>query len=166
MNAPAALFVTRTTGSEVVLMDIVNLLKKLHPASKKRATWVVADEVFGQLVDMYVNFGSATSGITPPPTWLEFDSDADCWRLLGLECVPHDHLPALGSTGDVMLVDLSLMLVADRGEMTVERSAKGTGFGSDTSSFRIKARIDGRYWPQTTFVTAAGQTVSPLVILK
>jgi HK97 family phage major capsid protein len=157
--------VTRGTSSEVLLTDIIAMPKKLHPASKSRATWIVADEVFGQLLDMYINFGSATSGITPPPNWLEFDAQAGCWRLLGLECCPHDHEPGLGSTGDVILADLRLMLIGTRRELTVQRSQKGSTFISDTSNYRITARVDARYWPQGTYTTAAGQTVSPLVIL-
>ena len=166
VNAPAALAVTRGTSDEVQLTDIVAMLKKLHPASKSNATWIIADEVFGQLLDMYLNFGSATSGLTPPPDWLRFDSQAGCWRLLGLECCPSDHLPGLGSTGDVMLCDLRLMLVGDRGELSIERSQQGGGFVSDTSNFRIRARIDARYWPQSSYTLASGQTASPLVILQ
>ena len=55
--------------------------------------------------------------------------------------------------------------VGDRGEMTVEVSSKGAGFASDTSNIRIRHRVDGRFWPQSTYTTKASQTVSPLVVL-
>ena len=97
-NAPAALAVTRAASSHVQLADILGMLKKLHPASKSRATWIIADEVFGraarpvrQLRQRHDRDKSA------PPNWLDYDAGAGCWRLLGLECCPHDHLPALGT---------------------------------------------------------------------
>jgi len=50
--------------------------------------------------------------------------------------------------------------------MTVQRSARGAGFPADASNFRIRARIDGRLWNQSTYALTSGQVVSPLVILQ
>jgi len=60
---------------------------------------------------------------------------------------------------------LSNYLIGDRMEMYVERSQRGPTFVSDTSEFRVKARVDGRYWIQSSTTTEAGQPVSPVVVL-
>jgi HK97 family phage major capsid protein len=167
INAPAAISVTRATAGAVSLIDLAGMMKALHPqAERGTATWIVADQVFSDLLELSLGVGSSPSATyVPASEWLRYDETSKCWRLLGLECVPHDHLPARGSTGDVVLADLSLFLAGTLAEMTVEVSSKGAGFGSDTSNVRIRSRIDGRFWPQSPFTTAAGATVSPLVIL-
>jgi hypothetical protein len=76
-----------------------------------------------------------------------------------------DHQPALGTTGDLILADIRQYVIGDRLELLIERSQNGPGFGSDTSEFRIKSRLDGRYWIQSATTTEAGQTVSPVVVL-
>jgi predicted phage gp36 major capsid-like protein len=167
ISAPGAVQQDRTTSDAVVMADLVNCIKALHPqAERGNAVWLLSDTVFSQLLDMYLNVNSATSGLVPPPEWLTFSETLNCWRLLGIPAFPTDHQPALGSTGDVILGDLSLYLIGDRGMMTVEVSAKGPGFGSDTSNVRVRHRIDGRYWIQSPITTEQDQVVSPLVVLN
>jgi HK97 family phage major capsid protein len=166
VNAPGAYAVTRNTPDEVLHLDIVTMLKALHPASKASATWLLSESAFDQLLELYEISGTAPAGqdIAPPQT-LVYDMSFGCWRLLGVPAVVNDHQPAVGTAGDVILADLGLYLVGDRGEMTVERSDMGPGFISDTSDFRIRSRVDGRYWPQSTITLTTGQQVSGLVVL-
>ena len=49
--------------------------------------------------------------------------------------------------------------------MTIERAGKGVSFVSGGSDFRVKSRLDGRYWIQSATTTVAGQSVSPVVVL-
>jgi HK97 family phage major capsid protein len=167
VNAPGGLIVTRNTSSKVLDVDVVAMLKALHPASKTTAVWLIGEDAFDQLADLYLVVGTAPSGadVTPSPL-LEFDLDHGCWRLVGLPAFVTDHQAAAGGTGDVMLADLSQYLIGDRQELVVEQSAKGAGFITDTSSFRVKARLDARFWPQSTITLANGKVTSPLVILQ
>jgi len=168
LNAPGAYPVDRLTENVVGVTDLANMMKYLHPkAERGDAVWLVADEVFSTLLELSLGVGESPSATyVPASEWLKYDEANGCWRLLGLECIPHDHLPAIGSTGDVILADLSQYLVGKREILTVEMAAAGAGFIADTTDIRIRSRIDGRFWPQNTFTTAAGATVSPLVILS
>jgi HK97 family phage major capsid protein len=164
-NAPGAVTVTRNTSSKVLHTDVVAMLKQLHPASKTKATWLCSEDVWDQLLTVYYTVGSAPSGqdISPPGVLL-FDNGR--WELFGLEIIPNDHQPAVGTQGDLMLADLDLLLLGMRDEMTIEISGKGTGFISDTSNIRIKQRIDSRYWIQQSVTLENGKVVSPLVVLQ
>jgi HK97 family phage major capsid protein len=169
LNAPAALYQVRATSDTVGVADIVGMLKQLHPQSKRSEStvWLLGDDVFGVLLELATITGTTpTSGVSAPQLWLDYDADAGFWRLLGYPAFPTDWQPALGSTGDCILVDLSLYLWGDRGAMTVERSMKGGGFINDTSNFRFRHRIDGRLWPQQSYTLSNSQVVSPLVILE
>jgi HK97 family phage major capsid protein len=166
VNAPGGLAVTRNTGSKVLHLDIVAMLKGLHPASKAKATWLLSESAFDQLLELYETVGTAPTGqdIAPPQT-LVYDEAAGTWKLLGIPAVVTDHQAAVGSAGDVILADLSLFLVGDRQMLTIERSQQGPGYLNDLSYFRLRARVDGRFWPQSVITLATGQQVSGLVVL-
>jgi hypothetical protein len=179
LNAPCAVAVTRTNNAgAAVFADIVAMFRALHPGIKQHGltsgvtsvAWLLSASVIDALVESYLNVGGASvpSTITPvaPPGWFTMgDGDKITPSLLGLPAIVTDHQPASGSAGDVVLCDLSKYLIGDQLAMTIERSAEGTGFPSDTSNFRIKSRVDGRYWIQSATTTQANQQVSPVVVL-
>lgn len=168
-NAPCAIDVSRATAGKVQAADLIGVYKKLHPASKTSATWLVSADAFDQLLEVYLNVGGATPGtdITPAamPDWLCYDPQARCWRILGLECIVGDHQPALGTAGDVVLADLRFYAIGDRRALTVERAQQGAGFIADTSDFRIRTRVDARYLIRGSITTQTGLVVSPVVVL-
>ncbi|HEY1914250.1 MAG TPA: phage major capsid protein [Streptosporangiaceae bacterium] len=175
LNAPAGLAVDRAVSDSVMLADLIAMVKGLHPESMKTATWLLSKSANDQILDLYyAATGQVWNGTTlqdaqmpvAPPEWYRPGSADGPPCMLGFPVEVSDHQPAVGTPGDVMLTDLSLYLVADRGEMTVEISSKGSGFGSDTSNIRIRHRVDGRLWPQSTYTTKTGQEVSPLVVLN
>lgn len=175
INAPCAVPISRTTANQVLFLDVVAMFKALHPAAKQagltsgvtNVTWLLSASAMDQLLELnyQVTVGAVTTPI-PPSGWFTMgDGDKIGPSMLGLPAAVTDHQPALGSVGDVILADLSNYLIGDRLEMTVERSARGSGFVKDTSNFRVRSRVDGRYWIQSPTVTEAGQTVSPVVVL-
>jgi len=167
MYSPAAYPVNRGTSSEVLSADVVAMLKALHPASKKKATWLMSEDVFDYLLELYEVVGTAPSGqMIPPPQTLRFNSATGTWELHGVPCEVSDHQPQIGTPGDLMLADLSLYVFAERAAMEVELSSQGRGFISATTDIRIKGRLDGRYWPQSTYTLRNGRVCSPLVVLN
>lgn len=179
-NAPCAVAVGRANaGQAAVFTDIIAMFRALHPAIKQHGltsgvtsvAWLLSASVIDALVELYFNVGGAStpSTITPvaPPSWFTMgDGDKVTPSLLGLPAIVTDHQPASGAVGDVMLCDLSNYMIGDRLAMTIERSTESPGaFGTDTSNFRIRSRIDGRYWIQSATTTEANQQVSPVVVL-
>ena len=177
INAPCQVTVSRSGGAgAVVLADIVAMAKALHPVAKQAALtpglthvrWLLSASAFDQLLDLYQVVGTApTSAAVSPSEWLQLgDGDQVGPSLMGIPASVTDHQPAVGTTGDVILADLSQYLIGDRLTMTVEKSALGSGFVKSTSNFRVKSRVDGRYWIQSKTTTEASQQVSPVVILQ
>ena len=175
INAPCAVGVDRASASDVLYADVVAMLKALHPASKQAGLtsgvtsvkWLLSASAFDQLLELYYNpSGGSAEGIVAPSGWLSLgDGNQIGPSLLGLPAVVTDHQPAVGTTGDVILADLRHYVIGDRLEMTIERSQQGAGFVTGTSDFRVKSRVDGRYWIQSSTTTEAGQVVSPVVVL-
>lgn len=168
INAPGALAVDRASEGAVGLADVAAMMQALHPAAERgTACWLVNSQVFDYFLTLSLGVGTSPSATyVPASEWLRYDAVSGCWRLIGLPCFPHDHNPALGDTGDAILCDLGQYLIGSLLALTVELSAAGAGFASDTVNVRVRSRIDGRFWPQSTFTTAAGAVVSPLVVLS
>jgi HK97 family phage major capsid protein len=174
-NASCAFGVDRATASQVGLADVTSMLKALHPAALQAALtpgltyvrWLLSSSVLAYFLDLYQTVGTApTSAAVSLSDWFSFgDGHQVGPSMLGIPASVTDHQPALGATGDVILADLSHYVIGDRLEMTVERSSSGPSFAADASDFRIRSRVDGRYWVQSATTTEAGSTVSPVAVL-
>ena len=173
-NADCQVTVTRTnSGQPPAFLDVVAMFKALHPASKQvgllpgvtDVAWLMSATVMDAMLELYYN--PSGSEVVPPSGWFTMgDGNQIPPSMLGLPALVTDHQPAAGSTGDVILADLRHYVIGDRLEMTVERSAGGAGFASDTSQFRIRSRLDGQYLVKSQTTTQANQQVSPVVVLK
>lgn len=179
INATCAYKVPRTnSGQPPVLLDLLNLAKGLHPASKAAGYtagitgvgWLISASVFDSLLELYFLAAGTTptSGVpTTPSDWLSLgDGREVAPSMLGLPAFVTDHQPAAGSAGDLALGDIRNYLIGDRQEFTVERSGRGSGFVTDVTNYRFRARVDGRYGVPGQTTTETGQTVSPVTVLQ
>jgi HK97 family phage major capsid protein len=173
-NASCAVGIDRGTASQVGLADVTSMLKSLHPAALQAALtpglthvrWLLSSGVLAYFLDLYQAVGTPANTGIALSDWFSFGDGHNIGpSMLGIPASVTDHQPALGSTGDVILADLSQYVIGDRLEMTVERSASGPSYALDASDFRIRSRVDGRYWVQSATTTEAGATVSPVVVL-
>jgi len=175
LSASCAYPVTRTGNYAA---DAASMVAALHPAALAAGLtpgvtdvcWLVSESLLKDLLTTYLlpGGGAAASGSTvTPPDWLDLGDGHEVGpSIWGLPARVTDHQPAAGSPGDLALVDLRNYLIGDRMELTVDRSAAGSGFATDVTNYRFKARVDGRYWVPGATTTEASQTVSPVVVLQ
>jgi HK97 family phage major capsid protein len=173
INAPCAVGVDRATSSKVQQQDLATMFKGLHPAAKMsgftpgltNVRWLVSASAMDQILELYLAIGTPANTAVATSEWFQAgDGDGVGPSLLGLPVTVTDHQPAAGSTGDVILADLSQYLIGDRQVMTVERAPESL-FANDQSYFRVRSLVDGRYWVQSSTTTEASQSVSPVVVL-
>lgn len=179
LNAGCAVSVTRADiGQPPVLADLVAMIKALAPASKAAGLmpgitdvgWLISATVVDALLELYL-LPAGTSPTSGAPVtlsdWLLLGDGRQVGpSALGLPAFITDHQPAAGTRGDIALADIRNYLIGDRLELTIERSAAGSGFVTDITNYRIKARVDGRYFVQGQTTTKAGGQVSPVVVLQ
>jgi HK97 family phage major capsid protein len=183
LNAPCAVTVTRAASGLPAAADLANMISAFHPASLAAGYapevngvgWLVSQSVITGILQQYLvpGGGTATSGAPASlPAWLSLgDGRLTAPAILGLPALISDHSPAAGSAGDIALVDFRHYAIGDRMELTVDRSAAGSGFASDVTNYRFRARVDGRYTvmgPITPEIGAGDDNadlVSPVVIL-
>ena len=178
ISAPCAVAVSRAnSGEPPVDADIIAMFKALAPPSKQHGlspgvtevAWLVSSTVMDALLELYyLPVGaSATSGspVTVPSWFSMGDGNTVAPSFMGLPAIVTDHQPAAGTAGDLVLADLRFYAIGDRMDLTIERSQQGAGFGSGTSNWRVKSRVDGRYQVLSSYTTGANQVVSPVVVL-
>jgi HK97 family phage major capsid protein len=166
LNAPAAIAVTRQTSSEVTFTDVIKMQERMLPSSLRAFIWLCSPDVLIWLLQIYLNFGSALSGIAPPPDWLKYSETANCWTLLGRPLFPTEHVSALGAAGDLVAVDPSFYTIVDRQLLQMTVGPSGKGFVTDESEIKFTSRLDGRIWMQSPLTPANGsETVSCVAVL-
>ena len=85
--------------------------------------------------------------------------------ILGREVVWSEHLPTLGTEGDIMLADLSAYSVGIAKEISVDRSSH-VYFSSDETAFRCIVRCDAQPKLATTITSSNSDVLSWLVTLE
>jgi len=160
INAQATIGVGRATGDTIAFADLANMLARLVPASLGEAMWIVSPSAFALLVRMEVatNSGQLAMSSTVGAGKLALS-------LWGMPVRVSEKLPALGTTGDVILADLSYYALAMREEGRLE-STISAAWTSDQTDLRLIVRADGGPLVDTPITPAGGgDTISPFVRL-
>lgn len=160
LSANATVSVTRQTANEVQYQDVATMWGKLLPHSWGTAVWLFSPSVVQQLLRLADGsnraiFLSIDQGITKTPYW----------SLLGRPAIPTEKLPALGTKGDLMLVDPSLYVIGDRQGIEIAAS-EHVNFLKNQMTWRVVERVDGQPWIDKPITLQDGITqVSPFVAL-
>jgi len=164
VSAPCRIDITRTTSSKVLFADVIAMLTRLLPQSFARCEWAASPDVLTQLLGDFLAVGTVVTQGIAPTGWLQGDPETG-WRLLGRPLNISEHVPGLGSAGDLTLYDPTMYVIADHLVMALAASTHSS-FSSDKCQFRIVSRLAGRMWPQSAVTPRnASATVSPVVRL-
>jgi HK97 family phage major capsid protein len=158
LNAPGTLLVNRTTSSQIVTADIANMGGALLTSSWNTAIWLCSPTAKTFITKM-------TGYTVNRPTTDDFAGSAGC--LDGRPLFVTEKLPALGTTGDLILIDPSLYTIGNRQEILVDVSGEEPStFPYYQSMFRMWLRLDGKPQVSKTITLQDNSTVvSPYVVL-
>ena len=144
LNSPASIAVTRTTGSEFVYADGVNMLSQLLSKSEETAFWVFNKTVQPQLLNMVDGTGrniwlpNFPGGDNGPVA-----SQGNKKQFLGLPYFFTEKTPVLGTKGDVLLIDPLGYMIGDRMSLEIAASPH-VHFLSREMTYRFVARVAGQ----------------------
>lgn len=151
--------ITRNTTLTIKYADIVKMRASMIPTSLKRCVWIAnlgCREAIESMVDLnnrYI-FGSGDVSKGYPET------------LSGLPIIFTDRLPAMGTTGDLCLVDLKYYLIKDGTGPAIE-SSNQVYFLNRATVVMMWWRNDGKPWLNKPILCRDGKTtISPFVVLK
>ncbi len=165
INCAAAIAYSRAGAGAIAFADAYGMLARMLMRGGSYA-WLASQTTIPQLAAM-VDAGSHAvwlggagpannAGAGPLPS-----------TLLGLPVIFVDRLPALGTKGDISLVNLSMYLIKD-GSGPIVASSEDILFLSNRTVFKIVWNVDAKPW-LTEPIGLEGSTtntVSPFIILN
>jgi HK97 family phage major capsid protein len=168
LNAPALVTATRATANKFQLADAATMMGKLLPQSRRKAVWLLAPDVFPQLVQLADSSGRVVflpNMVVNPNQGSAQVAPDDNMVLLGRPVFFTEKLPALGTTGDAVLVDPSMILLAQRMELEIAAS-EHYKFVNNQMTWRFVTRVDAQPWMDLPLTLQdQSRTLSPYVAL-
>ena len=165
LNASAVVSVAKETGQAATTFVYENALKmwsRLYSPSRANAVWFINQDVEPQLHAMSIPVGTGGLPVYLPPGGLSATPYAS---LFGRPVIPTEYNATLGTTGDVVLADLSQYLVIEKGGVQADSSIH-VRFANNEKTFRWIYRLDGQPMWNSALTPAKGTaTKSPYVKL-
>jgi len=165
LNAPATVSVPKEVGqaaATVVLENINKMYSRMWSRSRRNAVWLINQDIEPQLNALGQTVGVGGMPVYLPPGGYQNAPNA---TLLGRPVIATEYSSALGSVGDISLVDLSQYLLADKGGVQAATSMH-VAFLTDQMTFRITYRVDGRpIWNKALTPFKGTLTKTPFVTL-
>ncbi len=162
LNGTCEIQVTRTTSSMVKYTDICNMLARILIKSEGSVVWLANRGVLPQLMQMSLAVGTGGSAVYLPANGA---ADRPYNTLAGYPIRYTEKCPALGTTGDLMLVDLSQYLIGNDSKGPDMAQSPHVQFLTAQDCFRVLIFTDGQPERPVAFTPKNGDTQSPIVTL-
>lgn len=152
-NNGARFLYNRNTNSTIKYSDIVGMFAKLMGDN---AVWIANKTTIPQLCTIEDGNGNAM--------WHQSAAVGVPSTLMGFPVLFSPRVPALGSLGDLSLVDLSHYLIKDGSGLFVKAS-DGLYFRENKTIIKVYKNVDGKPWLDDLITEEDGQTYTPFVTL-
>lgn len=162
INDPALITVSKENGqvvSTIVFENCVKMYARLAPQCMANAVWIANQTTIPQVLTMSLSVG--TGGAPIQPAVLQ---QGGKFSLLGKEVLFTEKCPALGSAGQLLLVDPTQYAIGLRKEVSLDKSIH-VGWTTDQASYRAILRADGMGTWDKAITPKAGDTLSWCVAL-
>jgi HK97 family phage major capsid protein len=165
LNSPALISVPKETGqaaATIVKENVDKMWARMPAPSRKRAMWLINEDAEPQLQALAGAVGSGGVLIYRPPGAVSaFGENA---TLYGRPLKVIEQNPALGTAGDISVIDPTQYILVDGGAKSL--MSLHTRFDNDEVVFRFTWRVDGKPTYSTPITPYSGSsTRSPFVCI-
>ncbi len=161
LNDPSVVSIAKEVGqgaATIVYENLIKMMARMYGPSKDNSVWVANATAFPQLAALSIAVGTGGSFIPA------LKGESLDMTLLTRPVIWTEKLPALGTVGDIMLVDFSHYVVGLRSEIRLE-TTDAVSWHEDEIDFRAILRADGRGKWREAFTPKNGDTQSWAVTL-
>lgn len=159
LNSGSKKTITKETGqaaATIVPENIWKMWSGMWVGSRPNGVWLIHSTVWEQLLsltqgqhNLFLPANSAIGNLQP--------------LILGQPCIETEFNAVLGTEGDIIFVDLSTYLVAQKGD-TRSFSSMHVYFDTAEHAFRYEMRNDGKSWWKTALTNFKGGGTSSNII--
>ncbi len=160
VNDPALVVVAKELNQTAATINYTNLTKifaRIAPACLDNSIFVCNSTAIPQLLTL-------TYPGTTYPVLVQLPGGSGGFTILTRPVVFTEKLPALGTVGDILLVDFSQYAVGMRREIGIDKSGHA-GFLTDQTAYRAILRCDGQGRWKSAFQPLNGDPLSWCVAL-
>jgi HK97 family phage major capsid protein len=136
----------------IVFDNVVNMYTRMPAPSKRRAVWLINEDIEAQLMKMSFPGTGTAVPVYMPPGGL---SAAPYGTLMGRPVMPMEACSALGDVGDIIFADMMKYMTLVKGGLKQDISIH-LFFDYDVTAFRFVLRIGGKPWFNSTITRANG----------
>jgi HK97 family phage major capsid protein len=149
-------------AATILFANIVKMWSRRWAANSANYIWLINQEIEPQLFSMALSVGVGGVPVFLPPTGL---SSSPYSSLFNRPVIPVEFCSALGTQGDIALVDLSQYKLIDKGGVQ-SASSIHVQFLTDETVFRFIYRVDGQpIWAKPLTPFKGSNTMSPFIVL-
>ena len=158
LSCPAYITVSRATASQINTTDVIGMIARFK-GNMARAKFNVNQSALPYIYQLQDPNGNY---IWHPGNVGTIAGNAP-GSLYGVPINITEKLPALGTTGDLLLSDMGFYLIGDREGLNVAQS-EHFKFQNDQMAYRLTKRVDGQPWLDSAITPrSGGSTLSPFV---
>jgi HK97 family phage major capsid protein len=165
LNSGAVISVSAEAGQGAATLlydNVLNMWSQMWGPSRANSIWLVDQSIEPQLYKMSLAVGTGGSPVYMPAGGA---SGAPYATLFNRPVIAHEHGAALGTVGDILLVDLSQYVTIEKGGIQTA-SSMHVKFISDQMAFRFIYRVDGQsLWDAALTPKSGGNDLSPFLSL-
>jgi len=163
LNAPCLVTVAKESGQSAATITTTNLSKmwaRMPSRSKSKSVWLVNTECNPTLDEMSQAIGTGGTA----PRFVNYDASG-ILTIKGRPVVEVEYAEAVGTVGDIALVDLSRYRLIRKGGVE-QASSMHVYFATGEQAFRAFYRVDGQAVPRAAITPFKGTaTLSPFIVL-
>jgi HK97 family phage major capsid protein len=164
-KSAAKVSVSKESGqaaSTIVFENIVKMWARMWGRSRSNAVWFINQDVEPQLQTMAYRVGTSAVPVYLPAGGV---SGTPYSTLYGRPIVPIEQAETVGTTGDIVLADMSQYQLIDKGGIRTDESIH-VSFLTDERAFRFIYRVGGSpMWTSALTPAKGSNTLSPFVVL-
>jgi len=168
MSSPCKVSVSKETGQSaatVVTENILKMWKRLWARSRANSVWLINQDIEDQLelLSVAIGTGGELARLYDPPG--SPTNNTAFGKIKGRPVMPIEQCQTLGTSGDIILADLSQYVLVDKSAMQ-SASSIHVKFINDETTFRFIYRVDGQpIWNSPLTPYKGSNTLSPFVVL-
>ena len=153
---------TGQAAATVVSENLIKMWARMWAPSRRNAVWLINQDVEPQLMQLSLPVSTGGQLVYMPPGGL---SASPYGSIFGRPVLPVEYCQTLGTTGDVILADLSEYYAIEKGGVEAASSIH-VRFVYDETVFRFVYRFDGQpSWASALTPFKGTNTLSPFVVL-
>ena len=152
------------TAKTITTTNVLNMWARLWAPSRKNACWFINQDAEPQLYPLTLGTGTAVVLLYTPPG--AYGNNTGYGLLMGKPVIPIEQAATLGTSGDLVLADMSQYILAKKGGLRADTSIH-VSFLTGEQAFRFMLRLDGQpTWKKPLTPKNGTNTLAPFITLQ